>query len=312
VTSLCTPRLDILDFVARGLVLAFGILFAAILSDNVVWQGQLYWGSLDPNDLGSYAAIAFPFAATQARRASGLFKWVALATAPLCVYILLLTGSRGGTLAFAGTILTLMLVLPCRRRIVAALVVMVAVPAAWSIAPDTFRDRVRSLTNLEADYNTYDYLGRDEVWKRGVRYTIENPVTGVGLGNFDTAEGQVLTSMGQRGKWSAAHSAYIQAFAELGFVGGILFLVLLARTAAVFTRLARNRDPTLARPEYIAALAGFAVGAVFLSHAYFWGLIGLLALGALAHEVLKRQQTRSPTYAVARPVRGAGWRTRRA
>ncbi|HSA57279.1 MAG TPA: O-antigen ligase family protein [Gemmatimonadaceae bacterium] len=310
VLALCPASLSMLDRVTTGLVLSFGALFLSVLSDSLVWRGRLYTsGSLDPNDLASCAAIVFPMAIMQIRRRNPLWLLVALSVAPLAVYVLLQTGSRGGTLAFAASALTLCLVLPWRFRALASFLLIVGVPVVWAVAPPTFRNRVKSLTSLESDYNSYDFFGRKELWKRGIGYAVRNPITGVGLGNFDTAEGETLRALGQGGKWSAAHSAYIQVFAELGFVGGFFWTLLLARAAQIFARLARRRG----RPEYIAALAGWAMGAVFLSHAYFWAFFGLIALAALAWQVeLQGTATAALQPVSSAPARLRGWRTRHA
>lgn len=306
VVSLSPPTLSTLDRTSRGLALAFGALFLSVLSDALVLKGRLYsGGSLDPNDLASCAAIAFPLAVMQASRGGWFWRLAGAAVAVLSAYMLVQTGSRGGTLAFAAAVLVLILHLRPRTRLFAAAIVIVVLPFVWGVAPPTFRARVASLTSLESDYNSFDYFGRRAIWRRGVRYTLQNPVTGVGLENFGTAEGRALTSEGQRGKWSASHSAYIQAFAELGLIGGGIFLLLLGRAAQAFRRLARLGAPQDSRPEFIAALAGFAVGAAFLSHAYFWGLWGLLAFAALATEILPRTQSH---HAV---LNGRGARSRR-
>lgn len=310
VLALCPPQLSMLDRVTTGLVLSFGALFLSVLSDSMVFRGRLYTsGSLDPNDLASCAAIVFPMAVMQMRRKNPIWLAVALVVAPLAVYVLLQTGSRGGTLAFAASALTLVVVLPWRFRAVAATVLVIAVPLVWAVAPPTFRARVISLGSLESDYNTFDFFGRQELWKRGLGYAVRNPITGVGLGNFDTAEGQTLSAMGVTGKWSAAHSAYIQVFAETGFVGGGLWVLLLARAAMIFMRFARRHG----RPEYIAALAGWAVGGIFLSHAYFWAFFGLVALSALAWQIeLQRVALNAVHPAPAATARARGSRARHA
>ena len=92
-------------------------------------------------------------------------------------------------------------------------------------------------------------------------------------------------------------------------VGHALWTLLLARAVQIFARLARRRG----RPEYIAGLAGWAMGAVFLSHAYFWAFFGLIALAALAWQVeLQVAATAAMQPASPASARLRGWRTRHA
>jgi hypothetical protein len=73
----------------------------------------------------------------------------------------------------------------------------------------------------------------------------------------------------------------------------------------------RNRDRTpnaFHRPEFLAGLSGFAVGAYFLSHAYFWPLFGLVALIALAAKTASVPAVAGSIVAAARG-RGA-WQSR--
>jgi O-antigen ligase len=285
VLSLCLPTLRVLDWILGGLVLAYGALFLSVASDNVVFQGRLYAGSLDPNDLASCAAIIFPPAVMIFVRRPRLSTLPMLGVALISLYIVGQTASRGGVLALAAGILTLVLLLRWKARSLAILALIILVPLAWGSATPTFRARVNSLTALDQDYNATEYDGRKAVWKRGVGYATKHPITGVGLNNFEVAEGQSLAAMGLRGKWSTAHNAYVQAFAELGFVGGFVLVLLLWRAGRAFAYLARRPNRADDRPEFLAALVGWAVGAYFLSQAYFWGFFGLLALAALATSI---------------------------
>jgi O-antigen ligase len=173
----------------------------------------------------------------------------------------------------------------------------------WSMASPTFRQRMISLGNLESDYNTYDELGRKEVWKRGRMYWRQNPIKGVGAGNFGTAEGLYFASLGQKTKWSQAHNSYIQALAELGTIGGVLFVWMLV--SAAFTAFPlwlgkkNGRAPPLYRPELLASLLAYATGATFLSHAYFHPMFALLALIALADHIRMAEAQGNPQSAPA-------------
>ncbi len=131
--------------------------------------------------------------------------------------------------------------------------------------------------------------GRKAVWRRGRLYIPEHPVLGVGAGNFLVAEGITTRKVGNTGKWSAAHNAYIQAFAELGSVGGGTFVIMLLMAARIAYRSWRPRNPARGppfhRPELLAALVAYMTGAMFLSHAYFHPLFALIAFILLSQRI---------------------------
>ena len=147
------------------------------------------------------------------------------------------------------------------------------------------------MLELQSDYNVQDNTGRLAVWKRGMSYAADHPLLGVGAGNFEIAEGASLS--GERGKWSAPHNAYIQAFADLGIVGGVLFLSLIGVTASSARRLWRPRlsrgTASRHRPELLAALLAFCVAALFLSLAYSGMLVALIGLTGLAAGAARRE-----------------------
>lgn len=289
--TLCPPNTQSLDRMIRGLVAAFGVQFGFIMLNGVVARGRLYsGGSMDPNDLASCAAIMFPMAAAMVMRGSLRARILGACMVALCLYMILQTASRGGTLALGAGVLTLVFLMPPRKRLLTAIAILVAVPVIWSAAPPVFRARIQSLTSMEEDYNTTDYGGRKAIWKRGRGYVVQYPVTGVGLGNFPLAEGASLTSSGMVGKWSAAHNAYIQAYAEFGVPGGSLFVALLLLSARAFWQLARKLNALERRPELLAGLSAFAVGAIFLSHAYFWLFFGLVGLAALSAQISRFEE----------------------
>jgi O-antigen ligase len=172
-----------------------------------------------------------------------------------------------------------------------------------------------SITNLEDDYNTTAETGRKAVWRRGRGYIREKPLLGVGLGNFPIAEGQALEAANSRGKWSAAHNAYVQAFAELGLPGGTLLILIIVSGSVVGVRFARGvrfGDEIVTRPEYIASVASYSVSAIFLSHAYFSPYFALVGLIALADRAAQFGATAASPHVgvteVSAPIRAAGER----
>ena len=92
--------------------------------------------------------------------------------------------------------------------------------------------RIRSILDLNETSNS----GRVEIWKKTAASIIKHPLLGVGIGNFPTVLSQ-HTDLAKAG--SSAHNLYLNIAAEIGLVGllaalGILAIIL-KRGWAVFT-----------------------------------------------------------------------------
>jgi len=124
--------------------------------------------------------------------------------------------------------------------------------------------------------------GRDEFWRVGVEAFGEEPVLGNGAGAY-------------RFSWHLlrdapvsnldAHSLYLQAFAELGVVGGLLVLAMVG--ALLWTGFAAWRAARGPRRDLYAALLGVSLAfAVCAAIDWFWQIAAMGAIFFLATGVL--------------------------
>jgi O-antigen ligase len=254
------------------------------------WRlGHLYY--YDANDLATFLVTAVPiglyFLVNVRRPLVRVLTAIALAVLAVAF---VRTGSRGGFIALAavaGFIVVRYSAIPLRRRVGATLLVAVVVVGA---ASDQYWEQMGTITS-DADYNRTDERGRMQIWSRGIDYMLQNPLFGVGPGNFPAAEG-TLSPFAQRRqfgvgvRWSAAHNSFIQVGAETGVIGLALVVALLA-SAFVALHRSRPREGSSAGPSdrrtqlaqvLTASLVGFVVGAFFLSLAYAEILYTLVAL----------------------------------
>lgn len=273
--------------------------------------------SLDPNDLASLMVICMPFALARALGSTGKKRLLALASLAIFLTVVALTGSRGGFLALLVSGAAYLTITRGARRASIFGALAVALVLMWFLAPESFRDRIRSIGDTSEDYNVTDYNGREQIWKRARGYIAEHPVTGVGMDNFPVAEGNYLAEAGSHGKWSTTHNAYLQVASEMGLVGAAFFIGVLGIgfRAAWWLGRAPSKDGGAGgpQPEFFAALSGFAAGAYFLSHAYFVPMYAVVVLAIFAQRVREAQQW---TPAIAGPAprtlpRGRGFRSMR-
>jgi len=275
--------------VRRGMFLVVAIFGILVSRQGMVEEGTRLStsGSLDPNDLAAVMAAMVPLALASILRGRRAERLVGTLAAATMLYVIAQTGSRGGVVALVVGVLTLLAALDARRTALGLVVMLVGALVMWRLGPQTFRDRVASLASLDADYNTTTEDGRLAIWGRGLGYLKDHPVLGVGPNNMSQAEGRRLQELGERGVWRAAHNAYLQAFVELGFPGGLMFLYMiglgLRRSAAIWRNRSRGWGRAGAnRPEVAASLLALCTAAVFLSHAYSYMLFALLGFAALA------------------------------
>jgi O-antigen ligase len=196
------------------------------------------------------------------------------------------TGSRGGFLALGAVLVAFLFSLKgtsVARRL--GIVALLATGLAIA-APEGYWAQMNTIVNPEADYNWDSRGGRRQLWIRGLGYMAEYPVFGLGVGNFGRAEGTISTiaqnfTADQAGiKWAPAHNSFVQAAAELGIPGGLMFAWLALGTIVLPWRLRRRIPPDWANGDWdqrfllhaasYLPLAGvaFVVGGFFVSFAF--------------------------------------------
>jgi len=239
------------------------------------WRlGHLYY--YDANDFATYTVSAMPlgiyFLHADRRVRVRLF-----AAAGLVVLTLgfVWSGSRGGFIALAAVAIFVVVrfsAIPLKWRLFATALVAVVL---LTTASDQYWEQMGTIAS-DADYNHTNESGRLHIWRRGVGYMMDNPVFGVGPGNFQTAEGTLspLAERQQYGigvRWNAPHNSFVQIGAELGFPGLALYIAVIV---SAFLALRRAGDLS---PALTASLLGFVVGSFFLSLAYSEMLYTLIA-----------------------------------
>lgn len=124
----------------------------------------------------------------------------------------------------------------------------------------------------------FSSAGRSDFWDVAVEAFGEEPLLGTGAGNYEFAW-ERLRSLEQ--PIHNAHSLYLEAFAELGLVGGLLVLALVGTLlwqGLAAWRAARGPGRDLYAVLFAAMLA-FAVGAAF---DWFWEIAALGAVFFIA------------------------------
>jgi O-antigen ligase len=248
--------------------------------------------------------------------ASGLA--VAMLAAIVC------TKSRSG---FLGLIAMGAVVMYYTAKVKPAAVAAVVVAGlmALPVMPQSFWGRMDSIMNAEED-QTGSRAARLRLIDQGVQVFLENPITGIGAGQFKN-----YNAPGVVEKWRVTHNVWLQVAAELGIAGVLTFgfLVMRAFSAnfAAMRLLRRTRkragparvktaaedlDLQLTEAErrtldlnakgMFAAMVGWAVCSLFASVAFNWTFYYVLALGVAGREILIGRRAAAKAAEAAAPI----------
>ena len=210
----------------------------------------------DPNDLAMIlvtgAAVAICFAANPAL---GMRRILLLPLVGLFGYAIYRTQSRGGLLALMAALASLLHARWGWKR--TALAAAVALPLLLAASKGRMMSYADAMDSKEGTAQA-----RLQLWSDGLQLLKQQPVFGIGEGNYGKNAGQV------------AHNSFLHAFTELGFFGGPLFLGAFLAGFMMLYRLrgeealAENSELARLLPYVTAMLVGFAVSMFSLSQNY--------------------------------------------
>jgi probable O-glycosylation ligase (exosortase A-associated) len=236
----------------------------------------------NPNDLALMLNLLIPIIGALMIAARGvLLKAVAAVALALSVATVVITFSRAGFIALI-TIVVLSTVALVRRRLPgAAVAIVLAMLVVPPMLPPGYLDRVNTITDIEKD-STGSAQGRWEDFGAALEVVVQNPVTGVGLGQ------DILALNEERGAtWRSVHNVYLQYAVDLGIPGALLFVWLLIASfrGARLVRVRAAHEPQLRDLVVLAggvqiALAAFAVESFFhpVAYQFYFFCIGGLAV----------------------------------
>jgi O-antigen ligase len=143
------------------------------------------------------------------------------------------------------------------------------------------------------------YSVRGEIWENTWTMIRDNPLTGVGIGAYETAYPIYTRETGAHGITAEAHNDYLQILADAGILGAVIALWFIVALFRAIARGVRSTDPLAAAIALGggAGLFGLLVHSVFdfnlhlPSHAIVFLLLSMVIshVGATAHEPVKAE-----------------------
>lgn len=290
---LCTTSRSTFDHFLRMVCIVLSYSSVLALINGATMKGRLTTGGmLDPNDYAALHAFSATLAMGLAFTSRGLLRRILYAGAFfLSTWIIVQTASRGGLIALAVGVIAIVGSLPIRKLLPVIVGGAFVLPLSWPLLPETFRERIGTLSSLNEDYNVTSTEGRLQIWQRGIGHVARHPLTGVGVSNYPVVEGRWHDEQGTVGQWGTAHNSYLLAFVEGGLLGGGLFVALVVictREAFAYYKWKRINMNELVLPFEFAALLSYFVAIFFLSQAFSYMTASIFGMAAAMAFVRKR------------------------
>jgi putative inorganic carbon (hco3(-)) transporter len=217
--------------------------------------------------------------------------------AALILHTTLLTFSRGAMVGLLVVGATAFIIMPKRPKYLAVLT-LVGLLAIRLTGPQLMARYATTMAESEERDGSAD--SRIDLWRDCIKLTIENPLFGIGPGNFPVVAKSLGYTAGKQ-----AHSVWMQQAAETGVPGVLALFLVFAISVVKLWPLARQRLTDQNRSEIAVAsglvmsIVGFAVAGQFVSLGgleipYYAAMIGVV--------LLKQHTAIQAAPAVVRPV----------
>ena len=270
-------------------------------------DGRLYVGggndAIDPNFFAASLLLPAAILGMQALRSKSAAGRVA-SVLLLCLVLtaILMTGSRGATIAF-GAILLTYLFFSRYRKAMTILVAGIAI-AAVPLVPFMMSRFAIALDTGGA--------GRANIWRVGLEAIPREALFGVGFGDFPNAYDVTLLHVLAptfEGWHRAPHNVALQTTVELGFAGLTLLVLAFAAHGLLLSKLPATDPYGDLRLVCVASLAAFVVASFFLDALYSksaWLIFLMTIMLRSASIVEQSRRGDSASLARARPDAGKG------
>jgi len=248
------------------------------------------------NDLSAHVLLLLPFMTWYAFQPNqkAWIRYPMIAGMGYSVWVILGTSSRGAMAAMFLVAFYLFL----RSNANQKAMIMLGLPAItailFAVLPPANVARLVTLFGISQDAGISaeaeeSRQSRQYLVEQSIKFTLENPVFGIGPGNFSNYEGMMAAARGEQGNWHETHNSWTECSSECGvpalicFVGGLV--AAFVAVGQTYSRAAKVVHGPIMRicVTYQAAMVGYLVCLTFLASAYRFTLPALIGMGAAIH-----------------------------
>jgi O-antigen ligase len=257
----------------------------------------------DPNYFASSALLCLPLAYLFSRSVPQRWlRWSCAASVVLILAAMTVSGSRGGFLGLAAVVL--ILIWHSKRRLLALILVAFVGVAFLAISPIS---PVNRLLHPSASDDGGKAV-RLVMWSAAWRMFCDNPILGVGYGNFRVVAPRYVSQ--DVGHDFLAHNEYLELLATMGLPGPLALIGMFVASFVTLHRVLRTAKRCGSRFLVDAALGiqtgliGYAISIFFLSAGFLrlsWFMVFIsacmpsLAADAAATKRARDRRNRSNT-----------------
>jgi O-antigen ligase len=248
----------------------------------------------DPNFFCLYILVGICFLSLSVSVHRGFQRLFSVGLIVICLAAAARSGSRMGLVAFAITVLMFFIFGNQRQRIYLLLGCILLIAVVPPMLPQKIKDRFLVLFNAGQGSTFEDRSAAESAVLRrrlffdSLRYTFENPLLGVGPGQFMQAEVNQAALEHRKAIWLYSHNAYTETSSETGIVGFVLFVVAFFGAQVGLRRIRKYGPNLLIRRMALythLALIVATLCAFFLTLGYsglIWVLVGVAGTFQLA------------------------------
>jgi O-antigen ligase len=259
-------------------------------------QGRLnlQFGAIaNSNDYAAHLIMLLPSTLWVAFVAKRLvIRLAALAAFGYGIYLILESASRGALIALTIGVIYFLFSVSGKRRVWAIALMTTGLAAAFALLSGQVVQRILSFSDSSGTASKEALESSDirsQLLEDSISYALENPLFGVGPGNFRTAEGKA-----KPGLWQPAHNAYVAVASECGFPAFLFFIGGIGASFLMFVRvghkLPRDRESAeLVQAAWSMRLAmlTFCTAIGFLNFSYSMHLPIILGISiAMGHAAM--------------------------
>ena len=245
------------------------------------------------NDLSGHLMLMMPFIGWYAMEPGRHFmiRYPLLGLIGYGVWCNFLTSSRGALVAMVLVVLFLAMRGSAAHKVgvlvgipVLAVLLVTVLPKDNLVRLGTLFGGpvVKGTASEEAEESS---ASRQYLVEQSIKFTLENPMFGVGPGNFSNYEGIMAQAKGEHGNWHETHNTWTQISSECGIFALICFVSAMFMAFAAVGRLysrakgAGHEQMMRTCVAYQASMVGYMTCITFLACGYRFTLPVMVGLG---------------------------------
>ncbi|MGD0886010.1 MAG: O-antigen ligase family protein [Thermodesulfovibrionales bacterium] len=279
-------------FVACGIGMAFSTVFNYLMGNSEYLLGGYRGLAIesgifaDPNDLGLFLNATLPFTLyflmKSKKKLFPLFGVLTIVTA------IMFTFSRGGFLGLCVTGVGFYLFFAKKQKKYIFLLLIIAI-LFWSFAPQSYKERIATITDVKADANTGLTGTRIDAWRIVTSQAGNDWLLGVGAGNSLYIAGRAMND------WHSLHNTFLEVFVEMGIAALFLYIGFFVIPFKQYKSLLRSNDKgastvdTVLFKTLLISLMSYGVTAFFLPQAYSAIIYTLTGIAVIEAELTKKK-----------------------